>query len=186
MENIGGICGKIYNNKEEIYYSKYYDYYGFSKNDNVYNAGKIYGETNVGGICGSSEADYNISYTNCYNSGEINYVNSYGAIVGTINGQYNSFINCYYLKDSAGTACASVNVRAKVLTAEQMKQEDSFSGFNFNKIWIIDNDVDMKHPQLRNNMENPAEEISIKDLPEKLTYYHHDKLDVSGLTITVK
>ena len=152
----------------------------------MYNIGNISGEDAVGGIFGGSHNASFMSNTNCYNAGVINYLNRYGTIVGEVSGENNEFYNCYYLKDSADTACSSTEIYATVLTAEQMKQEDSFSGFNFNKIWIIDNDVDMKYPQLRNNMENPAEEISIKDLPERLTYYHHDKLDVSGLTITVK
>ncbi len=186
LNNVGGICG-------------YYDVYGASRNNNIYNLGDVYGESNVGGICGSSYSHYFITYTNCYNTGVINYLNNtYGSIVGYkdgygfvdgcyyLNGTNNKFYNCYYLKDSADTACSSTEISATVLTTEQMKQEDSFSGFDFNNIWIIDNDVDMKYPQLRNNMENPAEEISIKDLPEKLTYYHHEELDVSGLTITVK
>ena len=181
---VGGICGYLANagyvdsNSSSYFYS--------SKNENLYNIGNISGESAIGGICGGSAANYNISYTNCYNAGEINYVNSYGAITGEVSGENNEFYNCYYLKDSADTACSSTEISATVLTAEQMKQEDSFSGFDFNNIWIIDNDVDMKYPQLRNNMENPAEEISIKEFPKKLTYYHHEELDVSGLTITVK
>ena len=196
LENVGGICGNFYNKRLACngygygnpYYYTYY-YYGNAKNSNSYNDGNISGETSVGGIIGLSD-NYNSSqyilYTNCNNSGVINYLNNHGSIVGAIDGSYNSFTNCYYLKDSADTACSSTEISATILTAEQMKQEDSFSGFDFNKIWIIDNDVDMKYPQLRNNMENPPEEISIKEFPKKLTYYHHEELDVSGLTITVK
>ena len=184
LSRVGGICGYL-TNAGYVDSSSSSHYYS-SKNENLYNIGNISGEDAVGGIFGGSHNASFMSNTNCYNAGVINYLNRYGTIVGEVSGENNEFYNCYYLKDSADTACSSAEISATVLTAEQMKQEDSFSGFNFNKIWIIDNDVDMKHPQLRNNMENPAEEISIKDLPEKLTYYHHEELDVSGLTITVK
>ncbi|PWM47315.1 MAG: hypothetical protein DBX47_00810 [Clostridiales bacterium] len=118
---VGGITG--YSNKE------LYD---------CFNIGNITGVKFVGGISGYSNAAVNT----CYNLGAISANSLFGAIVGGENPQA---VNSYYLGD-CGVGGVGVS-----LSESQMKDQNSFSGFDFNNKWTFDKTDLFSYPQLKSN-----------------------------------
>lgn len=73
---------------------------------NCYNLGSISGYTYAGGITGQSSGNSDLS--NCYSTGTvINYKGTSGGVTGD---DAVNCVNCYYLKDSAESGCASKGV----------------------------------------------------------------------------
>lgn len=119
---------------------------------NCFNAGSINAKTNTenpyysacaGGISGG------VQYTNmanCYNIGEIKaeciYGDSLSGGIAAYAGYENGYTiqNCYYLDNIIKGIDDVENVivtNVKSLTNAQMKQQSSFTGFDFNKVWEI-------------------------------------------------
>ena len=100
-------------------------------------SGDVKGE-NCAGILGRQ---YGMSVKNCYSSGKIVASANYGAIVGKGEGQISCVTdNAYYLAGSCSTdigsssaLCIKMNVQA--LSADAAKDENSFDGFDFTKVW---------------------------------------------------
>ena len=134
-----------------------------------YNAGRISGAYYVGGIVGSGylnniERNYNIGTV----SGD--HSNSYGALVG---GEYEcNFFDNYYLDSSAP---GSNSIYYTALTETQMRNQDSFEGFDFEAIWDIGPEADYPYPTLRNLTVTPAEPIAVTGV----------SLDKTSLTVKV-
>lgn len=132
-ENVGGIIGEFGAAT------------GVCTIENCFNIGKITGTVNrIGGIAGS--VGFNSPIKNCYNAGKISHpVNAryFGGIVGLYT-YYSTPSHSYYL-DTTCERGASVEVgyaQSFPLTAEEMKQEESFLGFNFDLYWKLeDGDV---------------------------------------------
>jgi len=77
----GGIIGKIHSNDK-------------SAITECANMGNIYGENNVGGICGAKEStSYTTAIENCYNTAEVSGTKNVGGIVGY--NKYQNISNCY-------------------------------------------------------------------------------------------
>ena len=115
---------------------------GYCGNDgtviNCYNTGNVSGNTSyIGGIVGQN----NGTVINCYNAGSVSgSATSIGSVVGT-----NSTVtNCYYLSDGS----MSDNY-ATGLTAEEMKLQSSYAGFDFDTVWGISPDINNGLPYLR-------------------------------------
>lgn len=102
-----------------------------------------------GGIAGDA---WYCNVTNCYNIGAISVKEAeYCTAMGQV---HNDFLkNCYYMKGTAkqGGYHGDYEGHVSVLSESMMRFESSFSGFDFEKTWIIDPDCDYKYPQLRNN-----------------------------------
>lgn len=113
------------------------------------NNGDIFvsGSATAGGILGES---YYVS--ECYNNGKITVTDETNSKVGGIAG-YSTFepatdgtipaqaaVNCYYI-DSFDCAISNVDnsslVSVEALSAENMKQQSSFKGFDFENVWTI-------------------------------------------------
>ncbi len=125
----GGICATLY----------------FSRIQNCYNTEKISAVSNAGGIVGFVQ-DSNV--VNCHNIGTIDAETS-GGIVGE--SVYDSFFsNCYYSDNiSFGAGTGTTIDLSYQLTHEAMKSPDSFSNWDFEKIWTIDAYSDYKYPILQ-------------------------------------
>lgn len=109
-----------------------------------YNTGNVYG-FDAGGIVGYG-ADANGEHSNvsnCYNIGSV-----LGYHTGGIKGidYYSGTVdNSYYLAGSGANAYGTA------LTLDEMKNQTSFTGFDFDNVWIIDGDDDAyPFPTLRN------------------------------------
>lgn len=101
----------------------------------------------IGGICGES---YSVS--NCYNAGNITTTSSLAkiaAISGTA-ADNSVFTNCYYNNQmdcavSNSEDCVFNNVKS--FSAEEMKKQSTFEGFDFENVWTIS---DGETPMIKN------------------------------------
>ncbi|MBP5467160.1 MAG: hypothetical protein J6Y43_06340, partial [Clostridia bacterium] len=106
---------------------------------NVYNVGAITGVSYaVGGIANVS-TENNSVLTNCHNQGKITVSSPYeygnwGAILGYDPFNKITVSNAYYLSGTSDKAGGGT-----VRSAEQMKTQSSFSGFNFDTVWQLTN-----------------------------------------------
>lgn len=121
---------------------------------NNFNCGTISGESYVGGIAGKTESS---TFKRCYNLGAIYCThNICGTLIGNSDHIWGrtTVENCYYLGVTAGTLNPFGNVYgdtagvAEGLTDAQMKQRDSFVGWDFNETWAIDPSENGGYPYL--------------------------------------
>lgn len=133
---------------------------GWNRNDatvnNCYNTGSVYAQTSsesarAGGIVGLNQS----IISRCYNVGNVSqdpytYAPHAGGIVGE--SIYGSTNNCYYL-DTISTGGVSGSTIVKC-TEEQLRQQSTFTGFDFDAIWTWDEIGAYAYPVLR---EPPAE-----------------------------
>lgn len=109
--------------------------------NNCYNIGNIEAEYS-GGITG-----YNVmgSISNCYNLGNSTATKNSGGIVGST--MMGSITNCYWDKENCTISGATTNSNGTGLTFAEMKQPNSFDGWDFENVWgIIE---DNTYPALR-------------------------------------
>ena len=107
---------------------------------NCFNTGKVEGNT-AGGIC---DWNYNpCTIASCYNIGKIDGTIRSGRIAGYNNGGRIS--NCYYLSMNNSS---NDEIGIGLLFSE-MRQQESFVGFDFDTIWQIDPNADYYFPTLR-------------------------------------
>ncbi len=143
-----------------------------------YNTGYVfstYGDG--GGIVGSASTK---PVTNCYNTGRV--VSSYRP--GSIAGSGSNLTNCYYL-ENINPAVGTGSATAVSCTEEQLKQQATFAGFDFDKVWTMAGDADYPYPELRSFIQSVLQSIAVTTQPTKLTYLEgKDALDVTGGRIT--
>ncbi|MBO5870924.1 MAG: dockerin type I repeat-containing protein, partial [Clostridia bacterium] len=126
-----------------------------------YNSGSINAGYNAGGIVGYLYSPSSIypktNITNCYNVANI-YASRYaGGIVGQRNYVTFSCSNCYYKIGCAtfGSAIAQgvyteddSSTKCKAYTAGNLKKQENYVGFDFDKVWTIDPNSDYPYPTL--------------------------------------
>ncbi len=114
-----------------------------------YTAGNLYSNTptmtRIGGIVGGAD---NLDIKNCYNTGNI-VSNQWGYKCGIAAGYgYRiQMLNCYYI-DNVSKGISEGNDTAIKCTAEELAQQSTFVGFDFENVWKIDSDSDYAYPQL--------------------------------------
>ncbi|MCL2100334.1 MAG: InlB B-repeat-containing protein [Fibromonadales bacterium] len=108
---------------------------------NSYSTGNVQGSENVGGLVGDRSRGTII--TNCYSTGNVQGNNFVGGLVG---GQrlYGTITNSYYDSQTSGRNDTGAG---EPRTTAQMKQQSTYSGWNFNSIWYINQGND--YPKLR-------------------------------------
>jgi len=141
--------------------------------NNCYNTGNVTASSNnniacAGGICGSNSNSSGSSKNNCYNAGDVtvssnNNVAWAGGICGLSIGYSESTINnCYWNSDSSQTINGNLvawvdkkgigqinsgGVDTTIpLTTAQMKQQSSFTGFDFDDVWEINSSKNNGYP----------------------------------------
>ena len=161
---------------------------------NSYNAGVVSStsessryDTIAGGIIGISSIDINIK--NVYNVGSLTAVGSVKSLGGIIgSGNYNNegvYSACYYLDNvNIGGGGKGIVGEGK-LTEQQMKQMESFVGFDFDTVWEIDGYHNYPYPQLTRVRQEPISGITL-DIPPA----HRETLeglypDLTGTQATV-
>ncbi len=142
--NVGGVCGN-----------------GNSTIENCYSVCEIVNSgSNSGGLIGYCGTGRNITVRNCYAAGSVTGAGNVGALFGSIDIDNCSAENCYFNKNGGYVigglsitprACGSgtLNSGVTALTAEQMRQQSSFVGFDFAEIWAIDPAVNDGMPYLQ-------------------------------------
>lgn len=106
--------------------------------ENSYNFGELSGTHNVGGVAG-----FNASATvqNSYNVGKVTGDRDVGGVVGLSN---RTVTSCYF-----NAAQSPDNGYGEGKAESELKQQATFTGWDYTDIWMIDEDND--YPDLRNN-----------------------------------
>ena len=121
------------------------------KVENCYNIGSISANctpVSYGGISGSGG-----NLINCYAIGDVSKATDDSSRGGILAGSADIY-NAYYPmtadnRPPVGFIASNDTVKAFPLTTEQMKQQASFDGFDFDTIWAISPSVNNGYPYLR-------------------------------------
>ncbi len=148
----------------------------FAEMTNCYNTGSVTAtfssssSARAGGIVG--EVSNSSIITNCYNTGSVTLTSSKsGGDAGGIAGSaYDcSITNCYYL-NTASVGVGYGTDTATALTEEQMKQQNSFVGFDFDQVWTFNDETGYPYPILQRTpspeYESPETEAPETEAPE--------------------
>ena len=158
--------------------------------NNSYNVGNVSSGFCCGGIAGEifNTADIH----NVYNTGVVSANSSWkGDIAGLIDVQKIAIDNVYALEseiDSLGSIVeiedelnSVVNISRK--TIDEMKEKDTYAGFDFDNIWTIEEN---SLPIIKNDIPKQIEGIKIKTLPTKLEYLKNEEnIDLAGLDVVL-
>lgn len=151
-ENIGGIAGSCNSSTSDV--------------NNCYNVGNISGISYCGGIVGAYTSNRHDPLTNCYSIGlvssEDSVCNTIGAIAGSSQYVWGTFtaLSCYYLKsESINTnlfGCGNVKdtlgkdpAGFYAKTVIELKDQTTFSDWDFTDIWTISADKNGGYPYLQ-------------------------------------
>ncbi len=161
------------------------------------NACSVY---SAGIACGTGEI------SDCYNTGSISSSHNYGAKMafsGGINACEKTSANISKCYNTGSTEYAISNVKSsncyfligqgtntadgsKSLALDKMKDQDSFTAFDFESVWVIDSECGYSYPQLINNRQVApivVTSIEIENLPTKTMYVEGEELEPTGLVV---
>ncbi len=111
--------------------------------ENCFNIGSINAESWAGGILTNR---YTSSTERCcYNIGTVSGGEISGAVIGRCFDADNAAEACYYL-----AGCCEDNGVGTALTEEQLRNAESYAGFDFESIWTMDGDPDYPYAELVN------------------------------------
>ena len=148
---------------------------------NCYNTGSVSAFGYAGGIVGFT---YIVTITNCYNVGIVIANTDAGGIVGEVYSDATNITitDCYYL-NIIGKGVGSGADAATACTDEEMKQQATFAGFDFETVWTMEGHEDFLFPELQTVpmvFTDSVVDVRIATLPDKLTFAEGVSLDVSG------
>ena len=175
---VGGIIGENSNELE--------------MND-VYNTGIVAAGSDIdnnslaGGIIGVAYNKINIQNIANYTEAIKGDGQSLGLLIGEIGKEESSIKNAYYLKETtelnswtkAKEDLTSENVKG--YSKEELKKQDSYIGFDFNKIWTIDNDYAVFINEEKNSEDSSVSENKDKNnLPSVTIKYDGKIIDIEN------
>lgn len=157
----------------------------------AYNIGNISSRQMAGGIAGHGEGNFSIKRT--YHAGSLaNDPSSEKPIGGIIGGEItnSSFIESSYYLDSAVSAASStaLNGSGLSLTWSEMKNETSYSGFDFQNVWEK-NSLNFLFPVLKGMAVNQEEVVLnslIKTQPSKMIYKEGEPFETAGAILSLR
>lgn len=122
-----------------------------------YNTGVVYGKT-AGGIAGSVQ--YYGSLENSYNIGSIG-----GTMVGGISGGVNegSISNSLCIDSVVYAVAGDYSSQSMKRTEFEMRDQNTYAGFNFEDTWILDNTNGYPYPLLISNMQTHFPEYNTSE-----------------------
>lgn len=135
----------------------------------------------IGGISGDAS-----SIEKCHNTGTVR--GSAQSKVGAISGGYSNVSNVNYLRGTADKGIGSMADDADCvsLTESQMKDQRSFTGFDFVNTWEIDPYCESYlYPQLKNNRMIRVKAIELSPAPTKLTYNQGETIKITGAALKI-
>lgn len=202
---VGAICGHSYGNINNCY-----------ANGKITVAGKATGLCYIGGLTGGTYAYFENCYNDCeidssslestsgyelyiggisgdassiekcHNTGTVR--GSAQSKVGAISGGYSNVSNVNYLRGTADKGIGSMADDADCvsLTESQMKDQRSFTGFDFVNTWEIDPYCESyPYPQLKNNRMIRVKAIELSPAPTKLTYNQGETIKITGAALKI-
>lgn len=147
-------------------------------------------ECYIGGICGYFHGStYSSVIVKCHNTGMVKggAQSQIGAICGYL--LYASDAsNLNYLRGTAdrGIGNYTDNANCVSLTEPQMKDQRSFTGFDFTNTWEVDPYCDSYYyPQLKNNRMVRVKSIELSPAPTKLIYNQGETLKPTGAALKI-
>ncbi len=156
---------------------------------NCFNIGNIIAtdaeSINAGGIVGY--CDYRLNIETCYNIGDISKNGNYGSMVGTFFSK--EIKDCYYL-DNVSTAVGTYEdaiIQCSQATKEQLREQATFTGFDFETVWTMGGNPDYLYPELQLvalQYEKMPVSVVIQTLPHKLTYTEGEEFNPAGLVLS--
>ena len=151
-----------------------------------FNIGDIVGLSFAGGIVGFNEA----VVENSYNIGDVKTLSTESYIYPGGLAGYNSsgkITNCYSL-NIVPKEIGNGNNTDTVYSVEQMKQQKTFSGFDFDEVWTMTDNTDYLYPELQGfpiQFKRALSFITSSSLPTQLEYFEGESLNTSGLELTL-
>ena len=137
-----------------------------------FNGGSINASVNGGGIVGhkDSSVEENLVLTRVYNYGIVRGSN-FGGIFGSAQtGTVNKFEDVYYLNTYSGSV-GQTGAISKSLT--ELRSIRTFTNFDFNNVWGIDDNFNNKTPYLRSaNTWNNWKDFATEIIPDENGVYH--------------
>lgn len=124
--------------------------YNYGIVSNCYNTGSINSNYETGGIAGENTG----AIRNCYNVGSTTGYSFVGGIAGLnflTNEVYGTVSGCYYLNATARGVDASryMSDPAVLCPGQQMENQETFEGFDFDSVWTMDGNKNYPYPQLQ-------------------------------------
>lgn len=145
------------------------------------------------GIVGYSTGSSSGPVAYCFNTGKIqgDNENTYPILCGEVPVFYSVYeqqtdLEGNNLYTKGAQSCDDKNSTTTARTADELKSEDSFRGFDFTNVWVSAEETGLSYPQLYNNMENAITDVTYNDDGLKTEYKYGEKLDLSGLTVSYK
>lgn len=130
--------------------------------EDCYNTASVEGE----GIFGGS----NVRCYRCYNIGDVT-----GCQIGPTGSSH-----CYGLMNkSPNTDYCTIR------TETQMKTQNTYTGFDFDDVWMIDPYSNYPYPQLRSNPHIKVTKMEVAKLPNQVEFQQSKELDLSGGQVTL-
>ena len=194
--NAGGIAGynsssgtisNCYNTGSVTASTAPYSYAGGIVGDNsgtisnCYNTGSVTAPSRAGGIVGDNSSSGTIS--ECYNTGSVTASSYAGGIAGYNGG--GTISSCYYL-DNISEGVGYGTDTAVRCTDDEMKQQSTFAGFDFDTVWGLDPYRDSPYPQLLNNWQGQTvKNIELLTAPEHSQVSQGLMPDLTGATVKI-
>ena len=207
---VGAICGR------SGYYSNYYsNINNCYANGKITVAGKDTGKCYIGGLTGGTYVYFENCYNDCeIDSSSLESTSGYEPYIGGISGDAISIEKCHNTgtvrgsaQSKVGAICGSSNVSnvnylrgtadkgigsmaddadCVSLTESQMKDQRSFTGFDFVNTWEIDPYCESyPYPQLKNNRMIRVKAIELSPAPTKLTYNQGETIKITGAALKI-
>lgn len=207
---VGAICGR------SGYYSNYYsNINNCYANGKITVAGKDTGKCYIGGLTGGTYVYFENCYNDCeIDSSSLESTSGYEPYIGGISGDAISIKKCHNTgtvrgsaQSKVGAICGSSNVSnvnylrgtadkgigsmaddadCVSLTESQMKDQRSFTGFDFVNTWEIDPYCESySYPQLKNNRMIRVKSIELSPAPTKLTYNQGETIKITGAALKI-
>lgn len=163
---------------EDVSISNCYNAASINGIEGAVSTGYSYSSAYTSGILGSHI--YYSPYTDhSYNSGIINQGN--GLAIGSIESPH-----CFFLQGTGTNDYNSTNWNPAVsLTETQMKNQNFFTGFDFENTWYIDPYCNYKYPQLKSCPQIRVDSLEIIKPPSKTTYNQGEDLDITGAIVRI-
>jgi len=171
---VGGLLGKVYTLGS------------FTTNGstiiNCYSTAFVNGDGLLGGLVGAL-LGHSTTITNCYSTGSVSGTDDYiGGFIGESFSGGTTVINCFW---DTETSKQNSSARGEGRTTAQMKQQATYTGWDFDNIWAIDEGEDYPYLLSLGKTQTPTSVIEIK-ISRNTTVAPVPLIIIKNKTLTIK
>lgn len=149
----------------------------------------------VGGLIGLSYSSSSYIY-GCYNTATVDGNGIFGCQEYSYGGSCCNYcynvgqVTNYQIGDSSNNSYGLMNKSPSsegctIRTEAQMRSQNTYTGFGFERMWIIDPYSNYPYPQLRCNLHSRVTKMEVANLPNKVEYRQSESLELAGGTVTL-